>query len=90
MLPRAKGIAAEPAPQGGAADLSDETLSNHMLSDLADREAGQRKAEAVREFAGQCLNLDDEIGGKSGLYARPEAAPPGRGVEKEQIACAIC
>ena len=71
-------------------DLGDETLSNHMLSGLADREAGQRQAEAVREFTGQCLNLDDEAGEKSGLYARPEAAPPGRGVEKEQIACALC
>ena len=26
MLPRAKGIAAEPAPQGGAADLCDQIL----------------------------------------------------------------
>jgi hypothetical protein len=36
----------------------------------------------VREFAGKCFNLDDETGGKSGLYARPEAELPTRGVEK--------
>ena len=32
----------------------------------------------MREFTGERLNLDDEAGGKSGLYARPEAElPPG-------------
>ena len=61
-----------------------------MLSDLADREAGQRQAEAVREFTGQCLNLDDEAGEKSGLYARLEAALPGQAVWQGQIACATC
>ncbi len=90
MLPGAEGIATEPAPQGGAADLGDETLRNHVLSDLFDREAGQRKAEAVRKFTGKLLNLDDEAGGKSGLYARLEAAPPDRAVWQGQIACAIC
>ncbi len=53
MLPGAEGIAAEPAPQGGAADLGDETLRNHVLPDLVDRETGQRKPEAVREFTGK-------------------------------------
>ena len=90
MLPGAEGIAAEPAPQGGAADLGDETLRNHVLPDLVDRETGQRKPEAVREFTGKGLNLDDEAGGKSGLYARLEAAPPGQAVGQGQIACATC
>ena len=90
MLPGAEGIAAEPAPQGGAADLGDETLRNHVLPDLLDREAGQRKPEAVRKFAGKRLNLDDEAGGKSGPYARLEAAPPGQAVGQGQIACATC
>ena len=90
MLPGAEGIAAEPAPQGGAADLGDETLRNHVLPDLVDRETGQRKPEAVREFTGKGLNLDDEARGKSGLYARLEAAPPGQAVGQGQIACATC
>ena len=38
----------------------------------------ERKPEAVRKFASKRLNLDDEAGGKSGLYARPEAVLPGQ------------
>ena len=90
MLPRAKGIAAEPAPQRGTADLGDQTLRNHVLTDLLDRETGQRTSEAVRKLAGQCLNLNDETGGKSGLYARLEAAPQGQAVGQERIAYATC
>lgn len=44
----------------------------------------------MREFAGKSLNLDDEAGGKSGLYARREAEPPSRAVETAQIVCATC
>ena len=90
MLPGAKSIAAEPAPQGGAADLGDQTLRNHMLTDLLDRETGQRESEAVRKFAGQRLNLNDEAGGKSGPYARLEAAPQDRGGGPERTASATC
>ena len=90
MLPRTEGIAAEPTPQSGTADLGNQALRNYVLPDLLDREAGQRKPEAVRKFAGQCLNLYDETGGKSGPYARREAEPPGRAFGREQIACATC
>jgi len=38
-----------------------------VLPDLVDRETGQRKPEAVREFTGKGLNVDDEAGGKSGF-----------------------
>jgi hypothetical protein len=40
MFPGAKGVAAEPAPQSGAADLGYQTLRNHVLPDLLDREPG--------------------------------------------------
>ena len=90
MSPGAEGITAEPAPQSGAADLGDQTLCNHVLTDLLDRKTGQRKSEGVGKFAGQCLNLNDETGGKSGLYARLEAAPQGLAVGPERIACATC
>ena len=39
MLPWARGVGAEPTPQGGAADFRDEALRNHMLPDLLDGEA---------------------------------------------------
>src|ERR1051325_10518518 len=90
MLPGAKGIGTEPAPQGSSTDLRDEALSNHMLPDLLNGKARQRKPEAVREFTGKRLNLDDETGGKSGLYARREAPPQGQAYERERISSAIC
>jgi hypothetical protein len=67
MLPRSKGIATEPTPQRSSTDLCDEALRNHVLPDLLNGKAGQRKSEAVREFTGKRLNLDDETGGKAGF-----------------------
>ena len=61
-----------------------------MLADFLNRETRQRKSEAVRQFAGQGLNLDDEAGGKSGLYARLEAAPRDQAVWPERIVYATC
>ena len=90
MLPWTESVGAEPAPQGRAADFRDEALRNHVLPDLIDGKPRERKSEAVRKFAGQRLNLNDEAGGKSGLYARPEAELPDQGVEKVQTACATC
>lgn len=90
MLPRTEGIAAEPPPQRGAANLRDQALRDDMLPDLLDREPGQRKPEAVRKFTGQRFNLNDEAGGKSGLCARPEAVPLGQAYGQKRIACATC
>jgi len=90
MLPGTKGIAAEPAPERGPADLGDQALRNYVLSDFFDRESGQGEAECVRQFAGQSLNLDDETGGKSGLYARREAGLQDQACGREKIACATC
>jgi hypothetical protein len=39
MLPRAQGIATEPTPQSGSADLCDQALRNHVLPDLLNRKA---------------------------------------------------
>jgi len=78
MLPRAQGIAAEPSPQSRAADLGNQTLRNHVLADLLDREPGQGQAKAVRKLTSEGLNLNDEAGGKSGPCARLAVEPPGR------------
>jgi hypothetical protein len=78
MLPRPESVVAEPTPQRGAADFGDETLRNHVLADLFNGETRQRNSEAVREFTGKRLNLDDEAGGKSGPCARPEVELPAR------------
>ncbi len=67
MFPGAKGIAAEPAPQSSAADLSDQALGNNVLADFLRREPRQWEPEGVRELASECLNLNDETGGKAGF-----------------------
>src|ERR1700693_4929260 len=88
MFPGAKGIAAEPAPQSSAADLSDQALGNNVLADFLNREPRQWEPEGVRKLAGQCLNLNDETGGKSRPYARLEAAPQGQAIGQRRIAYA--
>ena len=90
MFPGDKGIAAEPAPQSSAADLSDQALRNNVLADFLDGEPGQWEPEGMRKLAGEYLNLNDETGGKSGLYARLEAAPQGQAVWPGQIVYATC
>jgi hypothetical protein len=89
MFPGAKGIAAEPAPQSSTADLSDQALGNNVLADFLHREPRQGEPEGVRKLAGEGLNLNDETGGKSGPYARLEAAPQGHVIGQRRIACAI-
>ena len=90
MFPGAKGIAAEPAPQSSAADLSDQALRNNVLADFLDGEPGQWEPEGMRKLASECLNLNDETGGKSGPYARLEAAPQDQAIEQRRIAYATC
>ena len=67
MFPGAKGIAAEPVPQGSAADLSYQALGNNVLADFLNREPRQLELEGIRKLAGECLNLNDETGEKAGL-----------------------
>jgi hypothetical protein len=90
MLPGTKGIPAEPAPQSGTADLCDQALRNHMLPYFLDRKPGEGEGQSMRKFTGQSLNLNDEAGGKSGLYARLEAAPQGQACGREKIVFATC
>src|ERR1700757_98399 len=44
--------------------------------------------EAMRKRAGECLDQHDETGGKSGPYARHEAAPQGQAIGQVRIAYA--
>src|SRR6516164_4420069 len=90
MFPGAKGIAAEPAPQSSAADLSLQALHNNVPADFLNREPRQWEPEGVRKLAGERLNLNDETGGKSGLYAHLEAAPQGQAIGQGRIAYATC
>lgn len=84
MTPRAERVSAEPAPDGGSADLGNQTLRQHLLPDLRHGEPGQRQSQAVGQLTGEGFNLDDETGGKSGPFARLGVDPQGRGDEPAQ------
>jgi hypothetical protein len=90
MLPRAQRIAAEPAPQGSAADLRDQPLSNNVLADVGDREPGRGQSEAVRKLTGDRLNLNHEAGGKSGWEPHLVVAHPDRGSDSRKSVFATC
>jgi hypothetical protein len=90
MFPGPKGITAEPAPQSSAADLSDQALGNNVLADFLNREPRQWEPQGVRKLASECLNLNDETGGKSGPYAHLEAAPQGQAIAQRRSAYATC
>ena len=69
---------------------SDQTLRNNVLADFLNREPRQWEPEGMRKLAGERLNLNDETGGKSGPYARLEAAPQGQAIGQRRIAYASC
>jgi hypothetical protein len=90
IAPRTNSILAQPAPERDPADLRYEALPQYLLPNFGDGEARKRQAEAMREFTSQGLNLNDDAGGKSGLYAHPGAALQGRATEPDRTASAIC
>ena len=90
MLPGTKGIAAEPAPQGGASELREKALRDHMLADSSDREPGQGYAEATRQRTGECPYLDDETEGKSGLAPASRLAHKAGQAVQAKMVYAIC
>ena len=90
VAPRAQRILAEPPPEGGAADLGDESLRHHLASQLSQRPARQGNAPPRRQLTREGFDLDDDAGGKSGLGARPGAAPPVPAGVRCRTACATC
>jgi hypothetical protein len=90
VSPGTNRVAAEPAPQRGAADLSHDTFGHDLPLDLGKREPRQRQTPSVREFAGEGLNVDDDAGGKSGPVPRLAVARRGRGSRVRRNAFATC
>jgi hypothetical protein len=90
MPPGAERIGAEPAPQGGTANLRYQPLGDHFTPNPGKRKSRQRQLQVMWEFTGESLNLDDDAGGKSGRVGRPEVAPRGRETARGQIAYATC
>ena len=78
ITPRSNGVLAEPAPDGGSADLRYQPLSENFLPDVGNREAREGQALAMRQLTSESFYLHDETGGKSGPDARLEVHPRGR------------
>ena len=53
ITPRSIGILAEPAPDGGSADLRYQPLSENFLPNVGDREARQGQALAMRQLTSE-------------------------------------
>ena len=81
---------AEPAPDGGSADLRCQPLSENFLPDVDNREARQGQALEMRQLTSESFYLHDETGGKSGPDARLEVHPQGRVSGPDRSACATC
>lgn len=75
IAPGTKGVAAEPAPDGGSANVCNQPLGDHLLTNILCGEPGQGEAQAMRQLTGEGLYLNDETGGKNGQDARPGVAP---------------
>lgn len=88
IAPRLQRVLAQPAPQRRATDLGHQPLGAHGCSQLGERPPGHWHPVPGRPFTGQGLDLDHDAGGKSGLAARLEAAPQGRGRAQAQTVCA--
>jgi hypothetical protein len=66
ITPSSNGVLAEPAPDGGSADLRYQPLSENFLPDVGNREAREGQVLAMRQLTSESFYLHDETGGKSG------------------------
>ena len=90
VLPRTQGIGTQPTPECRTADLSDDTLSHHLLADIGQGQPRERQPETMRKLTGEGFYLHDDAGGKTGRDARLELVPRGPVDEPVQIVCATC
>jgi hypothetical protein len=77
MAPRPNRVRVQPAPQRRAADRRDESPRQDFAAEIGQRPARDRHARVHRALARDLLHLNDDVGGKSGLVARPAAPPRG-------------
>src|SRR5215471_9058566 len=81
ITPRSNGVLAEPAPDGGSADLRYQPLSENFLPDVGNREAREGQTLAMRQLTSESFYLHDETRGKAGLT---EALTIWRGVPSRE------
>jgi hypothetical protein len=59
VLPRPNRVLAEPAPEGGVAQLRDQSTLANVLGQFVQTPSREREVMGGGQFAGQGFNLDD-------------------------------
>lgn len=91
MGPGPDGVLGQPPPHGRVADRGDEFAPYRFITaDLGDAQAGEWKPMLAGQLTRQSLDRHHDAGGKSGLVARAEAAPPSLPSVPRRTACATC
>ena len=80
MLPGPDGVFMEPAPDGGSADGSHQSRLTDLSGQILVAPAGEGNALTGRQLAGQGLNLNDDLWGKSS--GRPERLRSSRAAKR--------
>src|SRR5208337_3468394 len=84
MTPGPQCVLAEPAPQGGAADLCHDAARHRLVAQFGDRPVRQGQTSTRRELTRQCLDRNDDTGGKTGRSpASRQVIKTGKSLETE-------
>ena len=90
MTPGPQCVLAEPAPQGGAADLCNDAACHRLVAQFDDRPVRQGQTSTRWQLTRQRLDRHDDTGGKSGLVARFAVGHQDREVAGGRSADATC
>ena len=90
VAPGAQRIGVEPAPEGGAADVGDQTSTQDLAANLGDGEAGEQQAGLGGQLTSEGFDGDDELRGKTSTVGRPGAAPQDQPGGRGRSVCATC
>ena len=86
MGPGLDGVLVQPAPDGGAADVGDDSSADGLAPDVGAAEAGQWQAGLMWHLASQGLDGDDHVGGKPrGRPGRGSSPRPARRRSKNRL-----
>src|SRR5271157_923945 len=84
MTPGPQCVLAEPAPQGGAADLCHDAARHRLVAQFGDRPVRQGQTSTRRQLTRQCLDRNDDTGGKTGRSpASRQVIKTGKSLETE-------
>ncbi len=90
VVPGAQRSRVEPAPEGGAADVGDQTSTQDLAANLGDGEAGERQAGLGGQLTSEGFDGDDELRRKTSTAGRPGAAPRDQPGGRGRSVCASC